>query len=175
MISITYTKQADGTWLKQGEFAAIPAEVRIACGGQPAGGSVYTLQRATEIVEEAIAKGHVKHDLYSIVATEEVVTAATEKAAKVKTPKAPKEPKAPKVAKPEGETTAPANDGPKFPSREERVAEAEQRGISELEVYVEACQKFGRTPAASAQAKYDALIAKKAAKTAPAPEAPAAS
>lgn len=95
MLSITYTKQGDGTFLKEGSFQAVPAEVRIACGGQPATGSKYTLARATEIIEEAIAKGQVKHDKYSIVAAEEAVEAAVIKASKVKKPKAPKDPNAP--------------------------------------------------------------------------------
>jgi hypothetical protein len=185
MHQITYTKQADGTFLKEGSFPAAPAEVRIACGNQPASGSAYTLARAQEIIEEAIAKQQVKHDKYAIVATEENIAEAevkAEKAAKkVKVPKAPKAPKEPVAVGSEtaqatepaevGSETVPAETGPKFPNREARITEATARGISELEVYVEACVKFGRTPAPSAQAKYDALIAKRAAKTVEAPAA----
>jgi hypothetical protein len=42
-----------------------------------------------------------------------------------------------------------------FPNREARIAEAEKRGVPELQVYMEACQKFGREPAASALARWE--------------------
>jgi hypothetical protein len=61
---ITYTKNGDGTYTKAGGFAAAPAEVRIQIGdGKPFSGS-YTLDQATHIIEDAIAKGQVAKDKY---------------------------------------------------------------------------------------------------------------
>lgn len=43
----------------------------------------------------------------------------------------------------------------KFPNRDARIAEAERRGVPELQVYMEACQKYGREPAASALERWE--------------------
>lgn len=93
---ITYSKQADGTFLKEGAFAAVPAEVRIQVGDAKPFSGTYTLAQAESIIESAIAKGQVVKDTYRILPMEEKL----EKAPKApKQPKAPKEPKEPKAAK----------------------------------------------------------------------------
>jgi len=46
---------------------------------------------------------------------------------------------------------------PKMPGKTERLAIAAKEGTSELEVYLELCKKFGRTPAASAVKRHKAL------------------
>lgn len=89
---ITYTRQPDDTFLKQGEFAAVPAEVLIQIGDAKPFSGNYTLAAATQIIEDAIAKKQVKKDVYRILPV-------PVKEVKVKTPKAPKEPKAPKPPK----------------------------------------------------------------------------
>ncbi|VVB51598.1 Uncharacterised protein [uncultured archaeon] len=89
---ISYTRQDDGTFLKQGEFAAVPAEVLIQIGDSKPFSGNYTLAQATQIIEDAIKKNQVKKDLYRILPV-------PEKLSKAKTPKAPKEPKAPKAPK----------------------------------------------------------------------------
>lgn len=93
---ITYTKNADGTFTKAGAFAAAPAEVLIQIGdSKPFSGS-YTLAQATQIIENAIAKGQVKRDKYAILPVPEKAV----KPAKPKAPRAPKAPKQPKEKKP---------------------------------------------------------------------------
>jgi hypothetical protein len=93
-VSIKYSRQADGTYLKTGEFTVVPEEVLIQVGdGVPFKGS-YTLSQATKIIEEAITKGQVSKESYSILPVPE----KTEKVAKE--PKVPKVPKIPKVATP---------------------------------------------------------------------------
>lgn len=69
-MKITYTRQEDGTFKKEGEIGAVP-EVRIKIGGQEPFSNTMTLAEATKVVEDAIAKGQVKHDLYSILAEPE--------------------------------------------------------------------------------------------------------
>lgn len=68
---ITYTRQADDTWLKQGEFAYAPAEVRIQIGDGKPMSSTYTLQAAQALIEDAIAKKQVKQDVYRILPMDE--------------------------------------------------------------------------------------------------------
>ena len=93
-MSIKYSRQTDGTYLKTGEFLTIPEEVLIQVGdGVPFKGS-YTLSQATKIIEEAITKGQVSKESYSILPVPE----KTEKVAKES--KVPKVPKVPKVATP---------------------------------------------------------------------------
>lgn len=89
---ITYTRQEDGTFLKQGEFAAAPTEVLIQIGDAKPFSGNYTLAQAQQIIEDAISKKQVKKDVYRILPV-------PEKVSKAKAPKPPKEPKAPKPPK----------------------------------------------------------------------------
>lgn len=80
---ITFTKQADGTWLQQGEFSAAPAEVQIKIDDGKPMATKYTLANAVELVKTAIAKGQVKGSVYTILGV-------IEKEAPAKVTKAPK-------------------------------------------------------------------------------------
>lgn len=84
---ITFTKQTDGTFLQQGEFAAAPAEVLIKIDDSKPMSTKYTLDNALALIKTAIDKKQVKGDVYTILAVVE----------KIDTPKPPKAPKAPKV------------------------------------------------------------------------------
>lgn len=92
---ITYTKNADGTFTKAGEFAAVPVEVLIQIGDAKPFSSTYTLQAATTLIEDAIKKNQVKADVYRILPIQEKIG----KTKAPREPKAAKEPKAPKVPK----------------------------------------------------------------------------
>lgn len=62
---IQYKRQADGSFLKSGELVA--AEVYIKIDSQESFSNSYTVAQATSIIENAIAKGQVNHDTYSII------------------------------------------------------------------------------------------------------------
>lgn len=103
---ITYRRDASsGKYVKSGEFAAAVSEVKIKIDtGTPFGS--YTLDQATKIIEEGIAKGQVNKDSYAIVGVPEKELSGAAAAAKAKhaekvangeiQPKAPREKKAPK-------------------------------------------------------------------------------
>lgn len=111
---ITYTRQPDGTFVKAGEFAAVPAEVRIQIGDtKPFSGS-YTLAQATAIIEEAISKNQVQKDVYRILPVEEKAPKAAKAPKAPKEPKAPKQPKAPKPPKEKKERKPPKYDVQQF-------------------------------------------------------------
>lgn len=90
---ITYTRNADNTFTKAGSFAAAPAEVMIQIDGGKPFAQRYNLQQATQLIEDAISKGQVKKDKYSILPIPEVVA---------KAPRAPRVPKELKVKEPKG-------------------------------------------------------------------------
>lgn len=72
MERITYTRQADGTFVKSGTGLTEvleKAKVRIFIGPKP-GMAQYSLKEATEIIENAIAKQQVRAEEYSIVPVE---------------------------------------------------------------------------------------------------------
>lgn len=77
---ITFTKQADGTFLQQGEFTAVPAEVQIKIDDSKPMSTKYTLANAIDLVKTAIAKKQVKGNVYTILAVPEKVE--TDKSAK---------------------------------------------------------------------------------------------
>jgi hypothetical protein len=85
---ISYTRQKDGTFLKEGSFAVTPKEVRLQIGDAPPFENHYTLEQAVNLIEEGIRKNQVKKDLYRILPMPEV-----EKPKVVKEPKPPREPK----------------------------------------------------------------------------------
>lgn len=68
-MSISYTRQPDGSYAKSGEPPST-RNVRIQVLGRKPFGS-YSLSEATEVIEQAISKGQVTHDEYRILPGEE--------------------------------------------------------------------------------------------------------
>lgn len=126
---ITFTKQADGTWLQQGEFAAAPAEVQIKIDDGKPMATKYTLTNALELVKTAIAKGQVKGSVYTVlgVPEKEVVTKPAKAPKIVLTPEQKEAAKAAKTAakaaaKAEKAASKPAA-APKPPRKERKYSD----------------------------------------------------
>ena len=76
---ITFTRQPDGTFLREGELAKGTRQVSISRDGHPGLNKEYKPQEAVEIIERAIASGLAPAQEYRIVEvtidTAEVMTA----------------------------------------------------------------------------------------------------